>query len=184
MSQVSRGSVGTLDLAQAQELAILVELEARWENLRHAPSRESQRPERSETAPSAGRGNVTEGRSRVANLVAIQNAYASFRLKLVAYNKRYLPVHVPELLLNTPLRLGPWCRAMRDLYLRVEPDAKGLCPVPVLEKAFRCADRVSVLMKTGPVTRSAPTLTIRQAIEELGALVGWCDALAGAAATA
>src|SRR5690242_18890891 len=106
MSETSKGSIDNLDPAQAQELAVLVELEARWENLRHAPPREA------------------EGRSKVRNLVAIQKAYAAFRLKLAAYNKRYKPAHVPELLLNTPQRLGAWCRAMRALYLRVGHDAK------------------------------------------------------------
>jgi hypothetical protein len=168
MSEKSTGSAGNVDLAQAQELAALVELEARWENLRHSPSRQSW---------DAG------GRARVANLVAIQNAYASFRVKLVAYNKRYTPAHVPELLLNTPLRLGAWCRAMRALYLRVENDAAGLCPSPLLEKAYRCADRVSVLMKTAPVNRSTPSVSVRQAIEDLDALVAWCAELANVATT-
>jgi hypothetical protein len=165
MSEKSTGSVGNGDLAQAQELAVLVELEARWENLRHSPSREAR---------------DAEGRARVANLVAIQNAYTSFRVKLVAYNKRYTPTHVPELLLNTPLRLGAWCRAMRALYLRVEHDASGLCPIPILEKVYRCADRVSVRMKTAPVNRSAPSGRVRQALEDLEALVAWCDKLANA----
>jgi hypothetical protein len=168
MSQMSTGSVGNVDFAQARELAVLVELEARWENLRHSPSRES---------------GDAKGRTRVANLVAIQNAYASFRVKLVAYNKRYRPAHVPELLLNTPVRLGAWCRAMRALYLRVEHDAAGLCPIPLLEKAYRCADRVSVLMKTAPVNRSTPSGRVREATEELEALVAWCDELAKGAAT-
>ena len=33
-------------------------------------------------------------------------AYDAFRGKLVAYNRRYAPAHVPELLLNTPPRLA------------------------------------------------------------------------------
>jgi hypothetical protein len=54
-----------------------------------------------------------------------QKAYESFHAKLVAYNKRYTPAHVPEMLLNTPSRLAKWCRAMLDLYLRVEHEPPG-----------------------------------------------------------
>src|ERR1700722_9556562 len=41
MSETSRASVGNLDPAQARELAVLVEMEARWENLRKTSSRGS-----------------------------------------------------------------------------------------------------------------------------------------------
>jgi hypothetical protein len=166
MSELDKASVGTLDPAQARELAVLVDLEARWENLRYGPSRDS------------------EGRMTPASLLAVQNAYAAFRVKLDAYNKRYRPAHVPELLLNTPLRLGAWCRAMRDLYLQVQHDAQFVSPVALLEKAHRCANRVSGLMKTSPINRSAPPTTVVDAIAELGALVQWCDDIAGAAASA
>jgi hypothetical protein len=117
------------------------------------------------------------------DLLGVQKAYATFRARLTAYNKRYKPAHVPELMLNTPFRVGAWCRAMRDLYLQVEHDAQGLSPAPLLEKAYRCADRASALMKKGSVNRSAPPGTIRDAIGELEALVRWCDDLTGAAAT-
>ncbi len=165
MSEMSRAPVGNLDPTQARELAVLVELEARWENLRKNQRRDA------------------EGKLTLPNLVAIQKAYASFRVNLVAYNKRYKPAHVPELLLNTPARVGAWCRAMRDLYRQVENDAKGLCPTPLLEKAYRSADRVSVLMKKDPATRAAPTGSIRDAILEMDALVKWCDDLLGVTAT-
>jgi hypothetical protein len=67
-----------LDLAQASELSLLVDLEARWENLR----------------------KVAPGYS-LQDLQARQKAYDAFHAKLVAYNRRYTPPHVPELLLNT-----------------------------------------------------------------------------------
>jgi hypothetical protein len=161
MPEMREASVGNLDPAQAAELSLLVDLEARWENLRKSPAR----------VPEVGYG--TE------ELQARQKAYEAFRGKLAAYNKRYTPAHVPELLLNTASRLGAWCRGMRDLYLRVEHDPRGHCPVHLLEKAYRWADRVGVRMNKGPVSRSAPPGTIRAAIAELEALAQWCDDLAG-----
>src|SRR4051812_24114887 len=104
-------AVRILTPTQAIELALLVELEACWENLRKAPSRSR------------------EGQGPTQNLPAIQKAYDVFRSKLVAYNKRYSPPHVPELLLNTPIRLGKWCRAMRELYLEVEHLPQAHSPV-------------------------------------------------------
>jgi hypothetical protein len=145
---------------------VLVDLEARWENLRHSSSRDSR------------------GRLTTANLLAIQNAYAAFRVKLMVYNKLYKPAHVPELLLNTPSRLSAWCRAMRNLYRQVESDSQGLCPVAMLAKAYRCAQRVSVLMTTGPLVHSTPPATVQEAIGELEALIRWCDDLTGTVASA
>src|SRR4030081_2706781 len=75
------------------ELSLLVDLEGRWDYLR-------------KTSP----GDLQDLHGR-------QKAYDAFHGKLVAYNKQYQPAHVSELLLNTPIRLGIWCRAMRDLYL-------------------------------------------------------------------
>src|SRR5438105_3389192 len=94
-------AAGNHDLAQAKELALVVDLEARWENLRTS----------SQTAKSP---------PTIQDLHGKQKAYEAFRLKLAAYNKRYSPSHIPELLLNTGIRLGGWCRTMRELYLKLE----------------------------------------------------------------
>src|SRR5262245_49517085 len=165
MPEMREAAVRNLDPTQAAELALLVELEARWENLRKDPPR----------APEVG--PITQ------TLLEIQKAYEAFHSKLVAYNKRYTPPHVPELLLNTPSRLAMWCRAMRELYLEVEHDPQIHAPVHLLEKAYRWAERMSARMGRGPVSRSAPPSTIRAAVENLGALVQWCDDLAAAAAS-
>src|SRR5438552_17615808 len=92
MLEMREASVGNLDPAQAAELSLLVDLEARWENLRKTPSRE----------PEVG--------STTQDLQGKQKAYDVFRAKLVAYNNRYTPAHIPDLQLNTPSRLGTWCR--------------------------------------------------------------------------
>jgi hypothetical protein len=152
-----------LDPAQAAALAVLVDLEARWENLRHT------RPRPQEA------GAATQ------DLHDKQKAYEAFRAKLVAYNKRYRPPHVPELLLNTPARLGIWCRRMRDLHVQVGEQPGAHCPAHLLEKAYRCADRVAARLGKPPVSRPAPPGDIPAAVRDLEALSRWCDELAGAA---
>jgi len=112
------------------------------------------------------------------NLKEKQKAYEAFSIKLAEYNKRYLPAHIPELLLNNPARLGRWCQAMRNLYIHVEHDPRGHCPVHLLEKAYRWADRLADKKSMGRVSRSMPPCTIGAAIRELEALGQWCDDLA------
>jgi hypothetical protein len=140
MPQMNQAPVGSLDAGQAVALALLVDLEARWENLReHLP-------------PSARAGISLHDQS------AKQKAYDAFRARLAAYNKRYKPAHVPELLLNSPRRLGVWCRSMRDLYLQVGDDAVIPCPANLLDKAFRWADQIGARMDKSLVSRTtAPT---------------------------
>jgi hypothetical protein len=163
MLEMKEASVPSIDPAQAAELSLLVDLEARWENLRKTSSR------------------AEEARSSTQDLQGRQKAYEAFRAKLVTYNKQYRPAHIPELLLNTPSRLGRWCQTMRDLYLLVEHDPRGHCPVHLLEKAYRWADRMGVLMNKGRISRSTPPGTIGAAIRDLEALGQWCDDLAAIA---
>ena len=75
MFELKEAISGSLGPAQAAELSLLVDLEARWENLR-------------QTSP----GDLQDLHGR-------QKAYDAFHTKLVAYNKQYRPAHVPELLL-------------------------------------------------------------------------------------
>lgn len=163
MPPMSNAPARILDPTQAAELSLLVDLEARWENLRNA-----RRP--SETA-------ATDRQ----HLEARQRAYEAFHGRLVAYNKRYTPTHVPELLLNTPPRLAVWCRVMRDLYAQVEHAPKGHCPVHVLEKAYRCADQISARLHKERVERTPPPATIGDAVRDLEALGQWCHGLLGVA---
>jgi hypothetical protein len=160
MPEIREADVVNIDAAQAAELSLLVDLEARWENLRRSPVK------------------PPESVSSTEDLQSKQKAYDSFHAKLVAYNKKYTPAHVPELLLNTPSRLARWCRTMQDLYLRVEHEPQGHCPVHVLEKAYQWADRVGIRMNKCSVSRSPPPDTIRAAIRDLEALGQWCDDLA------
>ncbi len=161
MPEMSQFPVGHLDPAQAADLARLVDLEACWENLRKGPS------------PGPVAASLTQ------DLKARQKAYEAFHDKLLAYNKRYRPAHVPELLLNTPVRLSAWCRTMRDLYRQVEHAPPARCPVHLLEKANRCADRVAARLNGSRPGPSTPPSTIGAAIQELDLLIQWCDGLVG-----
>jgi hypothetical protein len=159
MTNMTVSSLGAVDPAQAIELCRLVELEARWENGRKNASREP---------------NVA---STSKSLQGKQQAYEAFRAKLVEYNKRYTPAHVPELLLNTPTRLGKWCRTMRDLFLQVEHHPQGHCPVHLLEKAHRWAAGIRDRVNADRLSLATPPHTIRDAIDELDTLGRWCEDL-------
>ena len=160
MTETREAGVRNLQRAQALELFHLVDQEACWENLRRT------------SAPDPTVAATT------ADLLSRQRAYEVFRAKLVAYNKRYRPEHVPELLLNTPVRLGKWCRRMRNLCLLVAQDPQCYCPAALVEKAHRCADRVCLRLNKDPVGRSTPPGAIGDAIRDLDTVGRWCDALA------
>jgi hypothetical protein len=163
MPETREASVEKLQPGQAIALCKLVEMEACWENLRRTPSSDP---------------TVTATKS---DLLARQKAYDVFRARLVAYNKECRPQHVPELLLNNPSRLGTWCRRMRDLFLLVQHDAECQCPVSLVEKAYWCADRISLRLNEPCVRRSTTQTTMEGAILALEALSRWCDALASVA---
>ncbi len=160
MAEMWEVSEGHLDPAQAIELALLLDLEARYENLRSA------RP-------------LSPGMlSTAQDLHKKQQAYENFRAKLQMYNHQYTPLHVPEVMLNRPDRLGKWCRRMRNVYLRVEHDPQAHYPAQLLEKAYRCADWLATRLRKDRVSRSAPLGTIQGALQDLEALAQWCDGLA------
>ena len=130
-----------ISAAQAAALTVLLDLEACWENLRAARSRTPQVP------------------SATPDLQAMQRAYAAFRTQLTAYQTRFSPTHATELLLNTPVRLGRWCRQVRDLHLRAGHAARAHCPAHVLEKAYRWADQLASKRGTERVSRATPAGT-------------------------
>jgi len=164
MQEIREQADSNLNPEQAAELSLLVDLEAHWENLRKA------------SPP------VLEDRALTHDLQGKQKAYAAFWVKLEAYNKRYQPRHIPGLLLNTPSRLGAWCRTMRAVCLQLEHTPQSHCPVHLLEKAYRWADGIGARMNKDAISRSARPDTIGAVIQELGALVLWCDNLTSVAA--
>jgi hypothetical protein len=160
MPEDAYAPAGSLNLSQAAELSLLVDLEARWENLR----------------------KLNLGHS-LQDVKARQKAYEAFHAKLVAYNRRYTTTHVTELLLNTPLRLALWCRKMRDLYRQGEHIPHGHCPLHLLEKTYRCADHLATQLHTDPASRLAVLPgTSHDTAGALEALAQWCDAKTGVSA--
>jgi hypothetical protein len=151
MSEVAAITSRTVDMA------MLVDLEARWENLRLGPANQE---------------------STHHDLTRKQRAFDAFRLKLVDYNKKYPPGYVSAFHRNTPARLAAWLGKMRDLYRQAEPFAEVSSPVNLLEKAYRSAD--SIADKTGKVRfpRAAAVDTVKAAREELEALTRWCESVA------
>ena len=135
----------------------MVDLEARWENLR--------------TSQSATPGIP----STLKELNQKQKAYEAFFSKLVAYNKVNAPAHVPELLLNNALRLGLWCSRMRDLHVRVQHDSQVHYPIHLLEKAYRWADRVADRLKKVRIARPTASDNLPAAIRELDEIAEWCN---------
>jgi hypothetical protein len=156
MSEIRDAATGQLDPEQAIELSILVNTEACWENLRK-PGPEP-----------------TDAGMTLRELSAKQSAYNAFHARLVAYNKAYMPAHVPELLLNTPSRLGKWCHTMRNLFLQVEHDPRCGSPGHVLEKAHRWADRIGIRLNRELVGRRQPPNTVRDVIRGLETVEQWC----------
>src|SRR5262249_9543385 len=138
MPETSDALEPALDPAQAAELALLIDLEARWENLR------------------APRSLVPREPSTTEDMLAKHKAYDAFRGRMRAYNSRHTPEHVPELLLNTPARLGKWCRWVRKVYGLAGHDPRVGCPAHLLEKAYRSADKLAGKAGRGPAARSAP----------------------------
>ena len=145
--------------AQAAELIVLLDLEARWENLR------------------AARQGTPRVSSIAQDLRGMQKAYDAFRVQLKAYQARFSPTHAPELLLNTPARLGSWCRQVRDLHMRAGQSAQVHSPVHLLEKAYRWADRLAGKRGKDCVSRAAPAGPAEAVFRDLEALAAWCDAL-------
>jgi hypothetical protein len=147
---------------QAAELSQLVDLEARWENLR------------------AEGADKSEKEGAFTKLQQKQKAYEAFHTKLKDYNKVFRPPHVPELLLNTPHRLREWCRKMRDLHARVERNDTLPYPANLMEKAYRSAERVASRVNQESVARPTASRNASEVAQELESLACWCDNVAAA----
>jgi hypothetical protein len=157
---MSESAAEMLDPAQAAELSQVIDLQARWENMRDDPER-------------VGVGFSTP------DLQGRQRAYEMFRARLAAYTARYRAAQVPELTLNTPDRVGAWCRAVRAVFRQAEPGAGSNRPTHAVEKAYRLADRIAARLKTGPVGREVSPGGTPSAVRNLDAVIRWCDGLSG-----
>jgi hypothetical protein len=152
----------THQASRCAELAVLLDLEARWENLRAS--------------------RTSAGPSSLQELQRIQRAYEVFHAKLVAYNKRNAPAHIPELLINTSVRLELWCKKVSALFIALDDGAAF--SAHLLEKAYRLADAIAIRRNREPATRPASD-EARCVARELEILATWCRESpdAGAAAS-
>ena len=155
MSQLTETIADALPPAQAAGLARLIDLQARWENLRDNPGK----PPSEYTAP---------------DLHGRQKAYEAFRAARADYTSRYRAIDVPETSLNTPERVAAWSRAVRAVFRRAEG---GDCPAAAVEKAYRLADRIASRLKRQPVARVA-LASMGDAVAVLDEVVRWCEAQA------
>ena len=137
--------------SRCAELAVLLDLEARWENLRAL--------------------RTSAGPSSLQELQRIQRAYEDFHARLVAYNKRHAPAHIPELLINTSVRLEQWCKKVSALLTALD-DGEAF-PAHLLEKAYRLADAIAIRRNRERAGRPASG-EARSVARELGALAAWC----------
>jgi hypothetical protein len=150
VAQLTEAAADQLDPTQAADLARVVELQAAWES-----------------PPDAVPAALAVLRHR-------QQGYDAFRAALAAYTARYRAAEVPEQTLNSPDRLGTWCRAVRAVFRR----AGSVVPVHVLGKARRLADRVADRLKVERVGRG-PGETVAAGIGELAAVIDWCEGHSG-----
>jgi hypothetical protein len=141
-----------LSSGEANALAAIIELEAAWENV---PA----------TVAGASPGDSLR------SLTAKQRAFDAYRAGLVAYNRHYRADYRGERPATTPKRLGAWCRRLAELYRRADRTA---CPVQVLEKAHRCADRFADRLAVVACPRAATG----DSAADLGSIADWCDRLA------
>ncbi len=143
------------------DLALLVDLEARWENLRSGP---------------------TNQESTHQDLTRKQRAYDAFQAKLFEFNKKYPPGYVAAFQRGTSVRLAAWLRKMRDLYHQVEDAPQLPSPVHLLEKAYRCADGMADKAGKERFRRATAPDTVKATVGELEALERWCSDLRTASA--
>ena len=158
VSQMNESAAEKLDPAQAAELVQVLDLQARWENLWDDRTRD-------------GSDHSTP------LLQGLQLAFEAFRSRMAEYTARYRTAQIPDLSPSGPDRLAGWCRAVRAIFQRAGHETGGDCPVHVVAKAHRLADRIAARVKNDPVRRGSPPDDIAGAIRDLGAIIAWCDGL-------
>ena len=156
MAQLNETTAENLRPEQAVELSRVIELQARWEN------------HRDETGLVGCSAN---------ELLERQRRYSAFRTHSAEFATRHRAIEIPELTLNTPVRLALWCRVIVTVFRRAESRAAG--PVEVVSKAYRLADRVADRLKTDHVARGAAPSSMEEAIRDLENVILWCNHTAG-----
>jgi hypothetical protein len=135
--------------AQGLALAALVKLQAAWEN-----------------TPKAVGTNISRDR-----LQAKQRAFEAFRSRTQEYNRRFTPAFVPERQGTSDRYLAVWCRHMARLFAVT---TAAPCPVQVVEKAYRWAERAAAKGGREPEARTSFGTT-EGAVHILGMIAQWCE---------
>lgn len=159
MAQLTETLAEKMDPAQAVELARLIELHAKWENMRETPA-----------GAAAGFSTL--------DLQERQRAYDAFRARQVAYTTRFRAAPLSEVSLNGPERVGDWARAVRAVLRRAEVEAKDESFPHAVAKAYRLVERVAGRLKVGALTRGASGDGIAGAVRNLNAVIQWCEDVA------
>ena len=155
MPQLSEAAAEKLSPEQATALARVLDLQARWENHRDDPAKSA---------------------TSIADLQARQKAFEAFRAALREYAAAFGDDRLPEPTQNVPDRLAVWCRALRAVLVR----AGGTGPALILGKVYRLADRIAARTGLPPVER-VPAEDRAGAIDQLAAVIAWCDRAAAPA---
>jgi hypothetical protein len=160
MSQMNEHTAEKLETAQAIELARVLDLQARWENMRE------------------DRGQAGDGFT-IPALQGRQKAYDAFQIRLAAYSSKYRSAQVPEPTLNTPERVGMWCRAVRGVLRRAAEGHPGEYLSHVVAKAYRLVERIAARIQKDPPQHGSASENTGAAILHLDLVIDWCDALVG-----
>src|SRR5262245_2529218 len=128
---MSESTAEKLTPAQAAELARVLDLQARWENMRD------------DTASAHGVNSVS-------HLQGLQRAFEAFRVRMAEYSARHRSAQIPDLTPSGPDRLGAWCRTVRAVFRRAVGEAGDDCPAHVAATAHRMAARIAARGKTDP----------------------------------
>lgn len=140
-----------LDPARAAELARVLDLQSRWENMR------------------------ADGGDSTAHLQSLQRAFEAYRAGLAGYVARHNSEQTPDLSPSGPKRLAAWCRAVRTVFRRAAEGCE--CPAHVVAKARRMADRIAARVGVESARPEPPPGDAADAIRQLDVLVAWCDGL-------
>ena len=96
VTQMNESTAERLVPEQAAELARVLDLQSRWENMR------------------------VDGGDSIVHLQALQRAFEAYRLRKAEYTTRYRNEQTPDLSPSGPNRFGAWCRALRAVFRRAD----------------------------------------------------------------
>ncbi|HJZ58965.1 MAG TPA: hypothetical protein VKE74_28740 [Gemmataceae bacterium] len=154
MPPLTESTAERLATEQATALVRVLDLQALWEAHRDDPAKSA---------------------SSTPDLRERQRAHDAFQAALRDYTSRYGNTVLPEPTQVMPKRLAIWCRVLRGLFRRAE----GECPVQVMAKVHRVADRIAERTGEQP-PECGQAEDMAGAVREMDAVVAWCERLVAA----